>query len=180
MPSRDAPPTFDEWIQLYMLSVRCFWQGQQCQEANLHLAGCIMMCAGIEGMLTLHASLNFDEAVAAWKAVWPKRKMEHLLRWDLGDLLEVAQAAKWLPDKLMVDYPNVGDSMPIDKIQKLRNLVHPGCHVRERGDRELTDRELTELEVLCMAVFQHLGSQVEPSLREAGAGESLDRPSGQS
>jgi hypothetical protein len=178
MADGDSPLMFHESIQLYTLSVRYFMQGDWCREAKAHLASCIMMGAGIESMLTLHASLHFEEALATGKAPKLNGKTKPLLDWNLGNLLDVAQAAKWLPETFTVGYPNTGDTVPTDKIRKLRNLVHPGRHIRERGDRELTNREFTELEVLCMAIFQHLGSQVEPGLREAGgAGESLNLPS---
>jgi hypothetical protein len=57
-----------------------------------------MIGATLEAILTSVVCLLYDEAVKTGKA--PKKP---LLKWDLGDLLTVAKAAKWLPEELHLD-----------------------------------------------------------------------------
>ena len=80
-----------------------------------------------------------------------------MIEWTLGDLLEVAKAARWFPETFPVDYPpTTSGCLPIDRIRELRNLVHPCRHLRERGTQLLTDQQVAELESLTLAICEHL------------------------
>jgi hypothetical protein len=71
-------------------------------------------------------------------------KLDDVLRWDLGRLLDVAKDAKLLPENLnlhpKLDPRAAKDPVPTDRIREIKNLVHPGRHVRTRGKRDYAGR----------------------------------------
>jgi len=75
--------------------------------------------------------------------------------------LDVAKDAKLLPEKLnlhpKMDPRAVKDPVPTDKIREVRNLVHPGRYLRERGGKEITQEELDTLYATCHAAYEYLG-----------------------
>jgi hypothetical protein len=91
-----------------------------------------------------------------------------VLNWDLGDLLQVAIEAQWLPSETLKRFPfpaaDTSDVLSADRIRELRNLVHPGCLVRERNGQTLTREELDLLRETCLAVSLHLSQKLTPQL----------------
>jgi hypothetical protein len=114
-------------------------------------------------MLIVVTNLFCDEARPV--AIAKKWKLEDLLRWDLGQLLEVAKDATLLPEKLnlnlKMDLRAVKDPVPTDRIREVRNLVHPGRYLRERGGKEITRQELDTLYATCHAAYLCLVEKIE-------------------
>jgi hypothetical protein len=150
-----------------------------CESAGACLASCIMLAATIEGYLVICVSTLPEEAeqaikrLKAAKQAKAKRikkglKVSSVLNWDLGDLLQVAIEAKWLPSEALKRFPfpvaDTSDVLSADRIRELRNLVHPGCLVRERNGQTITREELDLLRETCLAVSLHLSQKLTPQL----------------
>jgi len=120
-----------------------------------------MLGATVEAMLIAVINLFYDEVRQV--VIAKKWKLEELLKWDLGRLLEVAKDAKLLPEKLnlhpKMDSRAVKDPIPTDVIREVRNLVHPGRYLRERGGKEITQEELDTLDATCHAAYKYLGQK---------------------
>jgi hypothetical protein len=143
------------------------------ETAEAHLASCIMLSAAIEEQLTICMSLLSDEAEAALKRgqqagkIKKSRKLTNLLRWDLGDLLLVADEAGWLPKRLerfpFPRPPQDGDPpLSADLVRVLRNLVHPGNLIRERNCQPVTQAELDLLHETCFSIYAYLAQKLSP------------------
>jgi hypothetical protein len=52
------------------------------------------------------------------------------------------------------------DPVPTEKIREVRNLVHPGRYLRERGGKEITQEELDTLYATCHAAYDYLGQKL--------------------
>jgi len=75
---------------------------------------------------------DVDEPRGRWRG-WPSKNPD-LLSWHLGDLLDVAFTAGWMPDEFRGQYPTLeeGDlGNAASWLQWLRNLLHPGAFVRQ-------------------------------------------------
>jgi hypothetical protein len=98
------------------------------------------------------------EAVKTGKA--PKKP---LLKWDLGDLLTVAKAAKWLSEDLHLDKrldPLGIRTVPTDTIRQVRNFVHPARYFRERAGKPYTVEEVRTLYAACHAAYDCVINQI--------------------
>jgi hypothetical protein len=84
-------------------------------------------------------------------------KRKKLMKWDLGDLLGVARDLNWLPS-------DVSDALSEDEIRKLRNLIHPGRLVIDRGGRAFDNQELDALRTRCFNIYMHLLQKTESLL----------------
>src|SRR6476620_1548348 len=92
--------TEEEEREFYRLSHYYWKEALRCEDAKAWLAGCIMLPAALETLLTLMINIYSDEALATGKA--PTRKCKHkpLLQWSLSEMLAVAKSAGWLPTGL--------------------------------------------------------------------------------
>jgi len=149
--------------ELLKLASAYHHQATTSRNAGARLASCIMLGATIEAMLTAVVNLFCDETRPI--AIARRLKLENLLKWDLGKLLDVAKDAKLLPDKLnlhpKMDARDVKDPVPTDTIREVRNLVHPGRHLMERGGKEITPEELDTLYATCHATYNCLVEKIE-------------------
>jgi hypothetical protein len=97
-------------------------------------------------------------------AIGKKLKVENLLRWDLGQLLDVAKDAQWLPRELtlhpQLDHRAVREPVPTDKIREVRNLVHPGRYLIDREGKAIAQDELDTLYATCHAAYHCLGKKI--------------------
>ena len=98
--TKDRPPLEPQQVvDLLKLALNTYHdQSKKSRDADAPLASCIMIGATLEAVLTSVVCMLYDEALKTGKA--PKKP---LLKWDLGDLLTVAKAAKWLPKELQLD-----------------------------------------------------------------------------
>ncbi len=90
-----------------------------------------MLGATLEGSLLAMCDMFPGEAEAAISALPKERRPKgHLLRWGLNHLIPIAQHACWLPVRERARGPHkIGDW--VELLRDLRNLVHPGRHLRE-------------------------------------------------
>jgi hypothetical protein len=118
----------------------CTREAERCVETGLYRPACVLMGAGLEGALLSTAMLA--EPSLKEDGLWPSRRGvdRDALELHLGELVDLAIAAKWIPAdyrglKLKLDDGDLGNA--VDWLKWLRNLVHPGAFVREMGGDEL-------------------------------------------
>jgi hypothetical protein len=93
----------DDSKELYRQS-RFYWREVRgCEKAGAYLAGWVVLGSALEADLMQMVNMFAEEAESTDKLPTRKGKPKPLLDWDLGELLRVAKAAKWLPTS---DYPN--------------------------------------------------------------------------
>ena len=90
-----------------------------------------MIGSAFEAMLLQICDLFADEVAEALQKLprnlQPKGSIDH---WRLDGLVRVAVAAGWLPRG---EFDESGIGARADLIRQLRNLAHPGVHLREIG-----------------------------------------------
>ena len=112
--------TVTQQKELYRLQ-RFYWaEAKRCEDANAHLAGCVMVGSAVECLLVLFTDIFFEEALATGKAPNDNGKIKHLLRWNLGDFLTVARAANWFPETIKGKKAAIRDSAVT--LKQIRNL----------------------------------------------------------
>jgi hypothetical protein len=164
MPKTEAdfPLTGAEAFEILKLAGAYHEQANACRKAEARLASCVFLEATVEAMLIAVINLFCDKARPV--AIAKKLKLEDLLKWDLGKLLEVAKDAKLLPEKLnlhpKMDPRPVKDSVATDRIREVRNLVHPGRYVRKPSGKEVTKDELDTQYATCHAAYDYLGKKI--------------------
>ena len=136
----------DDAQELYRLS-RFYWrEARRCEKAGAYLAGCVILGSALETDLMLMVNVFAEEAEATGKLPTRKGKPKALLDWDLGELLRVAKAARWLPTS---DDPNhnyhlkkakIGDFAEI--VREMRNLAHPARYRKDHSRKRVTARYL--------------------------------------
>jgi hypothetical protein len=91
-----------------------------------------MIGGAFEALLLQMCDLFEDEVAEATLKLpqkdRPKGSMEH---WRLNDMIRIAVVAGWLPPRRGVDLAEPGIGELADLIRRLRNLSHPGVHLRE-------------------------------------------------
>jgi hypothetical protein len=164
MPKTEADFPLDSAAAFELLRLATIYheQANACRKEGARLASCLMLGATVEAMLIAVINLFSDEVRPV--AIEKKLNLEELLRWDFGKLLDVVKAAKLLPEKLnlhpKMDPRPVKDPVPTDKIREVRNLVHPGRYLRERGGKKITPEELDTLYATCHAAYDYLGKKI--------------------
>lgn len=112
---------------LFDVEERYYCEAQKCQQAEAYLAGCVMLGAALEANLVAMVTFYPNEAADWYKQQHPKKKsVKPLLDWNLGELLEVANALGWLP---------AGGA---DVIRRQRNWAHPGRYVKDFPSSQIT------------------------------------------
>lgn len=161
-----------------MTAMGNYWfEAVSCETAGAYLASCIMLAATIEGQLVICVSILPEEAEAALTRLQESGeikkdlKVRKVLEWHLGELVSVAEEAKWLPSRLdRLSFPrpspdgNTSNSLSLDLIRKFRNLVHPGRLVRKRNGQAVTKGELELLHDTCVSVSWHLAQKLNPEM----------------
>jgi hypothetical protein len=129
---------------------RLYWrEAERCEKAKAYLAGCVMLGSALETLLLLMVNVYHEEAAATGQVPTKGKKVKKpkaLLDWDLGELLRVAKAAKWLPAGLELGAEwnsrkaEVGDHAEV--VRMVRNLVHPGRYRKEHFRGRITKKYL--------------------------------------
>jgi hypothetical protein len=115
---------------LTKIVVRYYREAEKCASVRAYYAGCIMLGSAFEAMLLQTCDVFEDEVAEAVSKLPKKRKPKGPIeRWGLDDLIRVAVVAGWLPTRTGFDEPGIGERA--DLIRQLRNLSHPGIHLRE-------------------------------------------------
>ncbi len=127
--------------ELYRLQ-RFYWaEAKRCEDANAHLAGCVMVGSAVECLMVLFTNIFFEEALATGKAPTRKNgKIKPLLKWDLGDFFPVAKAANWFPETIKGKRAAIRDSAVT--LKQIRNLVHPARYLQDHHGRRVTKKFL--------------------------------------
>lgn len=126
--------------ELYRLQ-RFYWaEAKRCEDANAHLAGCVMVGSAVECLLVLFTDIFFEEALATGKAQNSNGRIKHLLKWNLADLLRVANAANWFPEAIKGKKAAIRDSSLT--LKQIRNLVHPARYLQDHHGRRVTKKFL--------------------------------------
>lgn len=171
----DFPLNFAQVMSLIRLAHSYHSQANASRQAKAHLGGCVMLGATVEAMLIVVINLFCDEARPFAKA--KNMKMAELLRWDLGQLLDIAKEAGLLPHLLTLsdkmDRRSVREPVPTDSIRQIRNLVHPGRYLRKRGSAEITGEELDLLYATCHAAYSYLSDRIRDKFPRLEAFKTL-------
>lgn len=118
------------FVELVDLIGRFDREAQRCSQRRAYYAACVLQGAVLEGLLLAVCEAWIDEVrtyVANLSA--RQRPRGQLLEWDLNQLVRVAVNLGWLPTRKVSRGPRkLGDWLMV--VKELRNLVHPGRHVR--------------------------------------------------
>jgi hypothetical protein len=135
---------------------RLYWkEARKCEEADAHLAGCIIVGSCVETILVLMVNAHADEAEKTGKAPTKHKKIKPLLDWVLADLLDVAVSADWLPANKIGRY--------MDFVRGVRNLIHPSRYCQGHFRRRITAAYLQrqfELALACRDWLVHHNNEV--------------------
>ena len=127
----------EKFILLRKIVVRYHSEAEKCASVRAYYAACVMIGAALEAMLLQMCDLFEDEVDQAVLKLprKPKGSIEH---WSLGDLIEIAVAAEWLPTRWGPNLAEPGIGEKANLIRRLRNLAHPGVHLREVDEVPIT------------------------------------------
>ena len=121
---------FDSLMRFFR---RCRREALRCREAKAYIAGCVLLGAALESALLSMTRIYQDQVYRRGRRVAEK--------WDLGGLIDLADACGWLDDTGL---------RAAKKIQVHRNLVHPGRSAGSvelpRIDRRTFDARLRDFE----------------------------------
>ena len=126
------PPAELEFLQTIRKKFES--EAERCAESKCYHAATIMIGSAIEAALLYTCLKSSNEAQSARKRLPDKeRPSSNPKRWRLVDLALVAEEAGWLPNYKIEGIEFLNTASLIKKIQLLRNLVHPGRHLREKN-----------------------------------------------
>lgn len=127
----------EKYNLLRKIIVRYHNEAEKCASVRAYYAACVMLGAAFEAMLLQMCDLLEDEVAQAVLKLprKPKGSIEH---WGLDDLIEIAVAAEWLPVRRGRDLAEPGIGEKAHLIRRLRNLSHPGVHLREVNEVPIT------------------------------------------
>lgn len=139
--------------ELYRL-LRFYWrEAERCQQARAYLAGSVMAASALEALLIAMVNVYADEVETSGVAPVKKGQSRPLVDWNLSELIKVAKTTKWFPFSLdpKEDWngrkAKIGDYAEVARM--IRNLVHPGCYLREHSPNRVTAKYLhRQLEIL--------------------------------
>ena len=138
--------TDEEQKELTRLQLFYWKEAVRCEKAKAYLAGCVMLGSALEALLMNMIDLYAEEAERTGKIPMDKGKSKPLLKWDLGQLLNVAKAAGWLPSALDLNddwnwrKAKVGDYAEV--VRMMRNLAHPARYLQDHTGHRVTNRYL--------------------------------------
>jgi hypothetical protein len=145
-------------------------EAQKCKSAGASLAGCCMFAAGMEAALLSMAYCCEDE-IRETKTYQTHDK--DLRKWDLKDLLNLANEMKWWPTTLAIGQAARKSRISSDKALKLadvgyfadwlrevRDLIHPGRNLRLESGVNVTKKFLRFAEEILSVIYDHLGSKM--------------------
>jgi hypothetical protein len=120
----------DEFNLLNRITVQYHREAEKCASVRAYYAACIMIGAAFEAILLQMCDL-FEDEVAQAVLKLQRKPRGSIEQWGLDGLIRVAVAAGWLPTRWWPDLtePGVGDLAHL--VRGLRNLSHPGVHLRE-------------------------------------------------
>lgn len=113
-------------------------EAEKAAKARAYYAACITLGAAFEGLLLAMCCMREDDVETYIAKLDPKnRPPKKVERWDLHHMLPVATAFQWLPARAN-KHSRTRLAEWARLIQELRNLVHPGMHIREYPNLKVT------------------------------------------
>ena len=115
---------------LRKIILRYHSEAERCASVRAYYAACVMIGAALEAML-VQMCILFEDEVAQAVLRLPRKPKGPIEHWGLDDLIRIAVAVGWLPTRrgLHLAEPGIGELAHL--IRRLRNLSHPGVHLRE-------------------------------------------------
>ena len=110
-------------------------EAEGCASCGAFHAAVVMIGSAVESSL-LNACLKHKEIALEAKNRLPNKmrpQKNNPKDWSLGHLASVADEAGWLPRFIVEDVEILRASALIQKVQRLRNLVHPGRHLSNKN-----------------------------------------------
>lgn len=129
-PESDRQLSSEEFSLLSKIAIRYEREALKCASIRAYYAACIMLGAALEAILIQMCDLFKGETKEAISRLEKKPK-GHPVRWGLDDLIKVAVEAGWLPRKRGSNSDEPGAGELIHLVRRLRDLSHPGRHLRE-------------------------------------------------
>jgi hypothetical protein len=131
--AKRVPFSNEEFKLLRKIIVRYHSEAEKCAAARAYYAACVMIAAAFEAMLLQMCDV-FEAEVAQAVSKLPRKPKGPIERWGLDDLIRVAVAVGWLPAQSGPDQTEPGVGELVHLIRRLRNLSHPGAHLRELNE----------------------------------------------
>lgn len=139
-------------------------EAQRCSEKRAYYAGCALKGAVLEGWLICMCYIFIDDVRNYLADIPVKRHPKgQIWNWDLNNLIEIAKALQWLPARRGKHGPlKVADWAHL--VRELRNLVHPGRHIRDYPRIRLRKAHFNIVIEVVDAVIDHLRAKIERDL----------------
>jgi hypothetical protein len=140
---------------------------RRCTKARAYYAANALLGAQLEGMLLGMCDL-FPEEVRKWFADLPsgQRPKNAIEKWDLATLSRVARDLKWLPARSKPrGHYKIGDW--VDLVREMRNLVHPGRHLRDYPKLRIRNTHLSNAKDVFNAANSWLMAKIGDDLERA-------------
>lgn len=140
---------------------------RRCAKVRAYHAACILLGAQLEGMLLAICDMYPKEVRKWFRQQPPKQRPQNAIdQWRLDSLSRVARDLGWLPTRSSSRAPRKAGDW-IDLLRELRNLVHPGKHLRDYPKIRIGKLHLSDAEVVFGAANRWLLSKVTTDLQRA-------------
>lgn len=106
-------------------------ESERCAKVRAYYAACVLQAAAFEGLLLAMCD-GFLDDVETYVRTLPsyERPRGPMGKWSLDNLIKIARGLKWLPSRRHIKgRRKIGDH--VELVKELRNLVHPGKHIRD-------------------------------------------------
>ena len=125
------PLTGRQYNALMPIIHRFHQEATRAANARAYHAACVMLGGALEGILLAMATIRSDDVETYLATLLPAdQPPKRAQDWALGHLLQLATALRWFPARRnkharrrLADWAHL--------IQELRNLAHPGKHIRD-------------------------------------------------
>lgn len=154
-----------EFLQKLILQYR--EEAEKCKQAGAHLAGCVILAAAMEAGLLAIAYCCETEILGT--ETYRQAGKKDLREWGLRQLLDLANEMKWLPSNLplgeIARLSGINPDQALKKgdvvyfadfVREIRDMVHPGRHLRLWSGVKLTKDYLVSVEEIVRGVYDHL------------------------
>jgi hypothetical protein len=140
-------------------------EAEKSASVRAYYAACITLGAALEALLLSMCSMRGEEVekyvAALATANRPPRKAE---QWQFHHLLSAATALKWLPARAnRHSRPKLAEWVHL--VKELRNLVHPGRHIREYSNLKLDKHNWNDAKAIFDLALSSILDLVKTDLR---------------
>ncbi len=135
-------------------------EAQRCAKVRAYYAACVLQAAVLEGLLMALCD-GYVQGVSGYLSAMPERQRPkgQITNWTLDQLIKVALALNWLPIRRGQRGPRkIGDWLSL--VKELRNLVHPGKHLRDYPNVRLRKAHFTDSFSIVRAATDHLWQEI--------------------